>query len=149
MAHSFTVVYVHLVFSTKNRYPFLKDPAIQDECNAYITTLLKNKQSPCLAIQTMPDHVHVLFRQSVSLALADCVRDMKRATSKWLHQKGLKKFSWQEGYSAFSVSHRLLPRVCNYIENQTEHHKKKTFEEEYIEFLNEQGLSYDDRYVLG
>ncbi len=151
MAHSYVAMYTHLVFSTKNRTHFLVNPSIRKELDAHMTTFLKNRSCECITINGMPDHVHILYNQASLQSLSGLVRDMKRATTKWIRNKGdgYRSFAWQEGYSAFSVSHNIVNSVRSYIDNQEEHHKIKTFEEEYVDFLNQQGIKYDERFVLG
>ena len=103
-----------------------------------------------LAINGMPDHIHVLFGMRPSQSLSDLLQDIKGNSSQWINNRKFVrgKFSWQEGYGAFSYSKSQIPQVIRYIERQEEHHKKKTFIEEYKEFLNAFGVEYDERYIF-
>lgn len=149
MPQSLAKVYVHIVFSTKYRYPFLTDKNIRSEMHAYLGGTCNELDSPVLTVGGVADHVHVLCRLTRNLSIAKVVGDMKRSSSKWIKTKGtlLRKFAWQNGYGAFSVGQSEVERVRKYIEGQEEHHRRKAFQEEYRSFLNEFGVEYDERYV--
>ena len=149
MPQSLARVLLHIVFSTKNRYPFLTDKTIRDEMHAYLGGTCNNLECPVLTVGGVADHVHILCALSRTLSMAKLVGELKRGSSKWIKTKGhmLTKFAWQNGYGAFSVSQSELERVRRYIATQEEHHKKRTFQDEYRAILKEYGIDYDERYV--
>jgi putative transposase len=148
MSQSLANIIVHLIFSTKERFPFLHEE-IQQELNPYLASILKDLESPAIKIGSVTDHVHLLFRLSKNLAICDAVEKLKTGSSKWVKQKGglLLKFHWQNGYGAFSVSQSNAPEVVCYIEGQKEHHRKKTFQEEFRSFLVKYQIPFDERYI--
>ncbi len=148
MAQSLSRILIHVIFSTKERYPFLR-PEIREELHAYAATVLQGMGSPAILINGVDDHVHILCRLSKNHALCDVIRDLKTSTSKWLKSKGggLTKFAWQSGYGAFSVSPSQVSAVRQYIENQETHHRKVSFQEEFREFLHKYGIEFDERFV--
>jgi len=146
MGQSLSQVFIHLTFGTKRRYPFITEE-IEPELHAYIAVILKNKDSPALKINSVPDHIHILFRLSKNHVLAKVVEDVKRQSSKWIKTKGIRNFTWQIGYGAFSVSRFQLEIVKNYIINQKKHHNIKTYKEEVEEIFNEyDSLEYNKNY---
>jgi len=146
MGQSLSQLYVHLTFGTKERYPFISDQ-IESQLHSYMGGILKNKESPALKINSVPDHIHVLFRLSKNYALAKVVEEVKKQSSKWLKEKGVRGFTWQIGYGAFSVSSSKLEVVKNYILNQKQHHKTKTYIEEIEEFMKEYDIiEYDSKF---
>jgi len=146
MGQSLSQLYVHLTFGTKNRYPFISEQ-IEPQMHAYMAGILKNMESPAIKINSVPDHVHILFRLSKNYALAKVVEEVKKQSSKWMKTEGVEGFTWQIGYGAFSVSRGHLERVKRYIINQKQHHKIKTFEEEVEEFVKEYDIiEYDKKY---
>jgi REP element-mobilizing transposase RayT len=149
MPQSLAKVLLHIVFSTKNRYPFLGDKNIRDEMHAYLGGACKALDCPALKVGGVSDHVHILCALSRSLTIAKLVGEIKRESSKWVKTKGrmLGKFAWQNGYGAFSVGQTEVERVRAYIAGQQEHHKLRTFQDEYRAFLRENGVEYDERYV--
>lgn len=148
MPQSLANLYVHLIFSTKDRYPFLAEE-VRPDVHAYMATVLANLNSPAVLINSMPDHVHVLFNMGRTVSLAQVVEDVKKSSSRWMKTQGsgFTKFSWQAGYGAFSVSESNTPKVANYIRNQEEHHRVKSFQDEYREFLVKHQVAFDERYV--
>lgn len=148
MAQSLAKILVHIIFSTKNRVPFLRDD-IRSELHRYMATVLKEFESPALVIGSTADHVHILCSLSRNHAAAKIVEKVKTSTSKWVKTKGdgYAKFQWQNGYGAFSVSESNAAAVRKYIFNQAEHHRTKTFQEEYRAFLKRHNVLYDERYV--
>ena len=150
MANSYISLYVHIVFSTKERQAMIT-PDLQNRLWAYIGGIARENHMKALSIGGMQDHVHVLLSLPSTLPVAKAVQLIKGGSSKWVHDTfvGLGKFAWQEGYGAFSVNVSLLEDTIRYIEGQGEHHKRKTFQEEYIEFLSRNGIDYDERYVWG
>ena len=149
MPQSLAKVLLHIVFSTKNRYPFLGDKNIRDEMHAYLGGTCKALDCPVLKVGGVSDHVHILCALSRSLTIAKLVGEIKRESSKWVKTKGkiLGKFAWQSGYGAFSVGQSEVERVRAYIAGQQEHHRTSTFQDEYRAFLRENGVEYDERYV--
>ena len=122
----------------------------REELYKYITGTIRNHDHKLLTINGMPDHLHVLFGMRPTQTLSDLLQDIKGSSSKWINDKKFVrgKFSWQEGYGAFSYSKPQWPQVIQYIERQQEHHKKTTFIEEYKEFLDAFGVEYDERYIF-
>jgi len=149
MAQSLSRVWTHLIFSTKNRYPFLTDKVLRAEMHAYLSEMLRNQACETLMVGGVEDHTHSLFALSRTLPIARVVKEVKRTSSGWIKQAWprLAKFHWQGGYAAFSVSQSNLKDVIRYIENQEEHHKRVTFQDEYRAFLKAYGIQYDERYV--
>ena len=148
MGQSLSQLYVHLTFGTQNRYPFIHQDD-EERLHTYLAGILKNLESPALIINSVPDHVHILLRLSKNYALANVVEQVKKQSSKWLKEfgKGYKKFSWQTGYGAFSVSGSKVEVVRNYILNQKEHHRKISYFEEVEMFFKEYGcLEYNPEY---
>lgn len=150
MAQSLAKILVHLIFSTKNRKPLLQDK-IRRELHKYMAAILDDLGSPAVLIESVSDHVHILFSMSKNQALIKIVEQVKKSSSKWIKTKGsaYRQFSWQNGYGAFSVSQSRLNDVRRYVANQQEHHRVKTFQEEFREFLKKYGVPYDERYVWG
>ncbi len=148
MPQSLSRILVHLVFSTKNREPFLT-PGVQAELHPYVAGAFANLECPSLRVGGVEDHIHVLFGLSRTRTVADIVEAVKTGSSKWLKTKGpqFAGFHWQSGYGAFSVSQSDAEKVIEYIRNQAEHHRKTTFQEEYRRFLERYQISYDERYV--
>ncbi len=149
MANTYTQIHIHGIFSVQNRDCIVNN-SWKDELYKYITGIIKNNQHKPLAINGMPDHVHVLFGMRPSQSLSDLMQDIKGNSSKWINEKGFIKcrFSWQEGFGAFSYSKSQLSKVTAYINNQETHHKKKCFIEEYKEILKGFNIDYDERYIF-
>ena len=146
MGQSLSQLYVHLTFGTKERHPFISEH-IELKLHSYIAGILKIKESPPLKINSVPDHVHILFRLSKNCALAKVVEEVKKQSSKWLKEQGISGFTWQIGYGAFSVSSSKVKVVKEYIINQKQHHKTKTYKEEVEEFIKEYDIiEYDEKY---
>jgi putative transposase len=148
MAQTLVSLSVHVIFSTRNREPFIT-PEIEPELFAYIGGILKNHESRLLDAGGTADHLHLLFSQSKNLALSVLMKDVKKDSSSWIKTKGrqFRNFHWQDGYGAFSIGMPEIPRLKKYIASQKEHHRKRTFQEELVEFLNEYGIDYDERYL--
>ena len=148
MSQSLSKLYVHLVFSTKHREPLLLAP-VRDRVHAYLATVLKNQDSPAVKVGGTSDHVHALFRLSKNRALAEIVEEIKTSSSKWVKTQGqaFANFYWQSGYGGFSVSPAEVESVTEYVEQQEEHHRVVTFEEEYRKLLKSHGIEFDERYV--
>ena len=148
MGQSLSQLYVHLVFSTKDRAPLLY-PEFAARTHEYLAGIFDEIDSHAWKIGGSVDHVHSLFSLSKNLALCKAVERVKTGSSKWLKtlDPRLRGFHWQAGYGAFSVSQSEAPRVITYIEQQAEHHRRRTFQEEYRKFLEKYHVPYDERYV--
>jgi len=148
MSQSLANLYIHLIFSTKDRHPFLT-AEVRPELHAYMATVFADLKSPATLINSVEDHIHILFNMSRTIALAKAVEEIKKSTSKWIKTKGdrFQKFSWQAGYGAFSVSESNTGAVANYIQNQEEHHRSKSFQEEFREFLTKNKIEFNELYV--
>ncbi|HRX85270.1 MAG TPA: IS200/IS605 family transposase [Phycisphaerae bacterium] len=148
MSQSLCNILVHIVFSTKDRYPFLRDE-VRPELHAYGATVLKNDNCPTLLMNSMSDHVHILCALSKNLAVCKLIKQFKVTTSEWIKTKGgmLTKFHWQSGYGAFSVSQSNVPAVRQYIAEQENHHKRMTFQDEFRALLRKHQVEFDERYV--
>jgi putative transposase len=149
MANTYTQIHIQTVFAVQNRQSLIGDEW-KDDLYKYITAIIQNNEHKLLQINGMPDHVHILFGLRPVQSLSDLMKQVKQDSSKWINQNRLArgKFSWQEGFGAFSYSKDQLPRVITYIQNQQEHHKKRTFREEYIALLEAHGVDYDERYIF-
>lgn len=148
MAQSLARNLVHLIFSTKNRVACL-DREMRPRLFAYQASILAEWESPALVIGGAVDHVHVLFSHSKNHALANIVEEVKKGSSKWLKTQGsaFHNFYWQAGYAAFSVSQSNVDAVRHYIEEQEERHRTKSFQEEFLDFLQRHKVEYDERYL--
>ncbi len=149
MAQSLARLWTHLIFSTKDRFPFLRDKILRFEMHAYLAAVLRAHGCDTLIVGGVEDHTHSLFALPRSHPIASVVKEVKRTSSGWIKGTShkLSKFRWQGGYAAFSVSQSNLAEVIHYIENQEEHHKRVTFQDEYRAFLNAYGVEFDERYV--
>jgi putative transposase len=149
MSQSFAQIYLHIVFSTKHRHPFLHDRKIRDEIHHGLGGECNKLQSPVLRVGGVADHVHILCRFSVIFALKDFLKELKRESSQWIKTKSpdLTDFYWQNGYGAFSVSPSHVEDLCAYIDNQEEHHRKETFQDAFRRLLTKYGVKWDERYV--
>ncbi len=149
MTGIFSQIYIQIVFAVKGRESLIHH-SWKEELYKYTTGIIRNKQQKMLAINGMPDHVHILMGMKPSCCLSDLVREIKKSTNEFIKEKGFSKFKfqWQEGYGAFSYSHSALNDVISYINNQEEHHKKKTFKEEYIDLLKKFEVKYDENYLF-
>jgi len=141
MSQSLVENTIHLVFSTKDRRTFLRDTE-REELHAYITGILTNKRSPLIEINSVGDHMHILYAQSKNVALAKIVEQIKSYSSGWLKEQHRRyfAFAWQAGYGAFSVSHSHVKAVRRYIRSQPEHHGKEDFQTEFRRFCNKNGV---------
>jgi REP element-mobilizing transposase RayT len=148
MPQSLASVFVHLIFSTKNREPFLT-PDVRAELFPYVTTILDGAGCSPLAANGVADHVHVLFILARTVRICDAVEEVKTNSSKWLKTKGTRfeNFHWQAGYGAFSIGQSQVESVRDYIAGQEERHHTQSFQDEYRAFLKKYQVSYDERYV--
>ena len=150
MPQSLAQVYVHIVFSTKDRRPELRDDGQRDHLYAYMATILRdNVDSAALIINGVEDHLHALIRLSRKYAIMKVVQECKTETSKWLKRQPTvtSDFAWQAGYGAFSVSASQLERTRAYIQNQKKHHECLSFKDEFREICSRHGLELDERYA--
>jgi REP element-mobilizing transposase RayT len=149
MPQSLARIWIHLIFSTKNRFPFLVDKKLRTDIHTYLATVLRGHDCDTLIVNGVEDHVHALFALPRTHSVASVVKEIKRSSSVFAKELSatLATFHWQGGYGAFSVSQSILEEVVRYIENQEEHHKRATFQDEYRAFLKAYGIEYDERYV--
>ena len=151
MPQSLAKLYVHFVFSTKDRRPFLENDKVRREAHAYISGICRKLKSPSLIVGGIADHVHLLCFLSRVLSVAEFVKEVKRVSSKWIKTKNLRlsAFQWQNGYGAFSISPSHVDALKEYIQNQEEHHRTESFQDEFRRLLKKYGIEYDERYVWG
>ena len=149
MPQSFLALNVHLVFSTKERRPLLRDPAFREEMHAYLGGLSKKKDCPPLVVGGTEDHVHLVCLLGRTIAASDWVKAIKRSSTLWARKQcpAWRTFRWQAGYAAFAVSQSNLKGVIDYVLRQEEHHRKMTFKDEFIALLRKHECEYDERYV--
>jgi len=148
MGQSLVKNYIHLIFSTKHREPLIQPP-IETELHSYLGGICNNLECIPIVIGGYTDHIHILCLLSKKIALVKLVEEVKSHSSKWIKTKGKEydNFYWQDGYGAFSINPSEVDTVVAYISNQQEHHRNKTFQEEYRAFLKKYQVSYDERYV--
>ena len=149
MAHTYTNIVIHALFSTKDRQPWLT-PGIREEVFCYLGGTLNELRGQSLLVNGPPDHVHMLLVQPRTLSIATVMEKVKANSSGWVKERWPDRhyFAWQTGYAAFSVSKSHVEQVKRYISNQEEHHRKVSFQEEVLTFLKKQGVEYDPRYVF-
>ena len=149
MPQSLGQLFVHIVFSTKHRIPYLENPVIREEMHAYLAGACHRSGCPALRVGGIEDHVHIACRLSRRVAIANLVQSLKRESSKWIKRKGseFESFYWQSGYGAFSVSSAHVTALENYILRQEEHHRTEAFDDEYRRILKNYGIDYDERYL--
>jgi REP element-mobilizing transposase RayT len=148
MPQSLSLTIIHVIFSTKERRPLL-EPSIRPKLHAYLATAARNADCECYRAGGVTDHVHLAIRIARTLAIADLIENLKTSSSKWLKTQSpsLSSFAWQRGYASFSIGPADLNSLCAYIDNQVEHHRTRTFQEEYRMFLKKYGVDYDEAYV--
>jgi REP element-mobilizing transposase RayT len=149
MANTYTQIYLHIVFAVEGRQCLIA-PEHNDELQKYITGIVTAQRHKLIAINNMPDHLHLLVGLRPDAALSDLVRDVKAGSSKFINEKRwvMGRFSWQEGFGAFSHARSQLGAVIRYIQNQQKHHAKKSFRDEYLELLEKFGVEYDQKYIF-
>ncbi len=149
MASSYVSLWYHIVFGTKDRVPSL-DPALRDRLFPYIGGIVRSEKGHLKAIGGMAEHAHLLLSLSQDRAIMDVVRVIKANSSKWIHETyaALAGFGWQRGYGAFSVSPGDVARVEAYVLGQAEHHRALSFQQEFVAFLREHGVPFDERYIF-
>jgi REP-associated tyrosine transposase len=150
MANTYSSIHYHLVFSTKNHVAYLT-PDIEQRVWAYIGGVARKHKMTALQVGGFDDHIHALVMAPPILSPSQIAQYLKGDSSKWIHETfpELRDFAWQEGYGAFTVSKSNLESVVSYIQKQREHHQQRTFQEEYLDFLQKHGIEYDERYVWG
>lgn len=147
MGSTFSNLIAHIIFSTKERQPLISDE-LKPNLWAYMGGIVRELNGTALKINGTSDHVHMLIQIPPSLAISKAVQVIKANSSRWVHEKrNLTQFGWQAGYGVFSVSRSNLPDVIRYIDNQEEHHRKRSFQEELIAFLKKHEIKYDERYI--
>ncbi|MBC3788845.1 IS200/IS605 family transposase [Spirosoma utsteinense] len=149
MPNTYTQIHIQLVFAVKNRAAVIT-PTWKYDLYSYMTGIIQNHSHKLLAINGMPDHIHILIGMRPTQSLSELMQQLKQESSKWINDKQLtsSRFAWQEGYGAFSYGKSQLPNLIRYIGNQEEHHKKQTFLTEYEQLLVIFGIDYDDRYLF-
>jgi putative transposase len=149
MAGTFSQIYIQIVFAVEHRESLIL-PEWEVELYKYITGIVQNKGQKMIAINGMPDHIHIFIGMKPSCCLSDLVREIKKSSNEFIREKKFSKFkfNWQEGYGAFSYSHSVIDNVVKYVMNQKEHHKKQSFKDEYIDFLTKFQIEYKDEYLF-
>jgi len=149
MANTYTQIYIHVVFAAEGRQNLI-EARHNDELQKYITGIVARRKQKLIAINNMPDHLHLLVGLTPEISLSDLLRDIKAGSSKFINERHWVKgrFSWQEGFGAFSHSRSQLDTVVRYIENQQKHHARKSFRDEYTELLEKFEVDYDPRYIF-
>ncbi len=149
MANTYTQIHIQFVFAVKFRDAVIHS-SWKDELYRYMTGIVQNNKHKLIAINGMPDHIHILIGMRPTQSISDLMQDIKGSSSKWINQKGFikVKFEWQEGYGAFSYGKSQVKDVIAYIENQEQHHSRKTFRDEYLDFLKKFDVEYDEQYIF-
>jgi len=149
MSSTFSQIYIQVVFAVKGRENLIQS-SWEEELYKYISGIVKNKEQKMLAINGMPDHIHILMGMKPSICLSDLVREIKKSSNEFINERQFlkHKFYWQEGYGAFSYSHSAIDNVIIYINNQKKHHKKLSFRDEYSEFLKKFQIEFKDEHLF-
>ncbi len=149
MANTYTQIHIHAIFAVQNRLSIIKDEW-QNDLYSYITGIVTNHGHKMMQINGMPDHVHMLIGLRPVQSLSELMKYVKQDSTKWINQNRFinGRFSWQEGFGAFSHSKSQIPGVIKYIREQEEHHRKRTFREEYTDFLEKFDVDFDERYIF-
>ncbi|WP_341871435.1 IS200/IS605 family transposase [Aeoliella straminimaris] len=149
MPQSLAQLYIHLVFTTNQRTPFLADAAFRNHTHRYLAGVCKNQGSPAISIGGTEDHVHTLLRLGKTSSISELVRELKRDSSKWIKEENpqLEHFHWQQGYGAFSISPSHVNAIKSYISTQEEHHRKESFQDEFRRLCTKYGVELDERYA--
>lgn len=150
MANTYTSLHYHIVFSTKNREPWFT-PENEQRIWEYIGGIARDNGMKALKVGGYNDHIHALVSIPPTIAVSKAVQFLKGGSSRWIHEtfRDMAAFGWQDGYGAFAVGLSQMPDTVRYIEGQREHHRVKTFQEEYLVFLDKHGVEYDERYLWG
>jgi putative transposase len=147
MAQTLSNLISHLIFSTKERRPLINEE-FRHDLHAYLGGIVRNLRGAALTINGVSDHVHLLIQLPPSLSMSDAVRTIKANSTRWVHERTRNKlFAWQAGYGVFSVSRSNVDVVARYIANQEAHHRKRSFQDEYVDFLKRHDVDYDERYI--
>jgi len=148
MAHTFTSLLTHVIFSTKDRRPWM-NPELQTRLHPYLGGIVREMRGHALKVNGTADHVHLLVQLPADVSVAEALRVLKTNSSRWVHETCDSRggFAWQRGYGAFSVSLSSAPKVVKYIANQEEHHSRMSFQEELIAFLKKHHIEYDERFI--
>jgi len=148
MANTYSQIYLHFVFAVQNRMSLIS-PKWKADLYKYMSGIIENNGHKAYVMNGMPDHVHALVSMNPKQAPSDLMHDVKQSSSLWINDNRLVmgKFSWQEGFGAFSYGKSQIQTIANYIEQQEKHHQKRTFTEEYIEFLKLFEIDFDERYI--
>ncbi|TVP45829.1 MAG: IS200/IS605 family transposase [Mongoliibacter sp.] len=149
MSSTYSQIYIQVVMAVKGRNSLISQ-SWEEELYKYITGIITNKNQKLIAINGVSDHIHILIGMKPSCCLSDLIREVKKSSNAFVKEKKFTKFKfkWQDGYGAFSYSHSALDNVIAYIQNQKEHHQKKTFKQEYIEFLRKFQVEFDEKYLF-
>ncbi|TAG18266.1 MAG: IS200/IS605 family transposase [Cytophagia bacterium] len=146
---TYSQIYIQIVFAVKHRHALI-DFSWDERLYQFITGVVQNKEQKMIAINGMPDHIHIFIGMKPSCCLSDLVREIKKSSNHFINENHLSasKFEWQNGFGAFSYSHSHIDNVAKYVLNQKQHHQKRTFKEEYIGFLERFEVPHDDRYIF-
>lgn len=149
MANTYTQIYLHIVFAVQNRTSLIQ-PEWKNELYKYITGIIQNNGHKLIAINGVSNHLHIAVGYKPHQLIPDLLQDIKTNSSKWINERKFirGKFNWQSGYSAFSFSHSQIDAIVKYINNQEQHHKRKTFRDEYTEMLKKYNVTFDEKYIL-
>lgn len=149
MANTFSQIYIQTVFAVENRQSLIT-PDFKEDLYKYMTGIVKNQGQKLIAINGMPDHVHILIGLKPAMALADLVREIKADSTNYINEQKFVhgRFNWQEGYGAFSYGHSQLDTIIRYIQRQEMHHQKRSFKSEYLSLLRKFDIAFDDKYVF-
>src|SRR2546428_8982781 len=149
MANTFSQIYIQAVFAVSSRQSLIK-PEFKEELSKYVTGIVRNQGQKLISINGMPDHIHILIGLKPAMAFADLVREVKADSSNFVNEKKFVRgrFSWQEGYGAFSYGHSQLDAVIHYIRNQEKHHQRRSFRNEYLTLLRRFDIAFEEKYVF-
>ena len=149
MANTYSQIYIQTVFAVENRQSLIT-PDFKEDLHKYINGIVNNQGQKLIAINSMPDHVHILIGLKPAMALADLVREIKADSTNFINERKLLhgRFNWQEGYGAFSYGHSQLKRIIDYIREQERHHERRTFRDEYVRFLKKYEIEHDEKYIF-
>jgi REP element-mobilizing transposase RayT len=149
MANTYSQIYIQTVFAVDGRLSLIR-PEFREELYKYITGIISNQRQKLIAINGMSDHVHILIGLRPAMALADLVREIKTSSADFVNQKKWVRgrFSWQEGYGAFSYGHSQLGTIIRYIQNQEQHHRRRTFKDEYLTWLKKFEVTFEEKYIF-
>jgi REP element-mobilizing transposase RayT len=149
MSGTFSQIYIQIVFAVKHREAMI-DATWEERLYQYITGIIQNKGQKMLAINGISNHIHIFINMKPNCCLSDLVREVKKSSNEFINENKLtkSKFSWQEGYGAFSYNHSQIDIIIKYVMNQKEHHKKQNFRDEYIKFLKDFYIQYDEKYLF-